>query len=446
MVEKLDTNDLVGIAGEIDITLPASQTLPLFGFAGRTQAVSKITLPLFASIIVLRDKHNVTSVIITLDTLFAGNALTERLSWFLKQKFSVVRENFLLAASHTHFAPALDCEKPILGICNESYVEWVAERIEHCICELFKKPFQSLTMQYGSSLWSGAVYRRKRWLLPYYGGERKIIWGEPVIASNKSGPSQGDVRLWFLHNAETKRVEAAIWTCACHPVGSPDNTAISSDFCGHIRREISRCFEYPVPVLFLQGFAGDQRPDVPERRPLWRRAISSLLFGPTFDSFNTKTWEAWLSQLATAIRIAMECASKQEPVRLTGVLQGNIYCAPLSDIVETPQARDRQVTFQRLACGGLFNLFCVSAEVSIKLADMIPNSGDIPVGYAGDVFGYWPTSEQVREGGYEAKRFFKAFGLAGQFKQPLDLKFKQAAAAVSLPAGGTSTVSTAQDS
>src|SRR5438093_2808046 len=36
--------------------------------------------------------------------------------------------SFLFAASHTHFAPAVDPSKPLLGRAQPAYVNWVAER------------------------------------------------------------------------------------------------------------------------------------------------------------------------------------------------------------------------------------------------------------------------------------------------------------------------------
>jgi hypothetical protein len=56
----------------------------------------------------------------------------------------------------------------------------------------------------------------------------------------------------------------------------------------------------------------------------------------------------------------------------------------------------------------------VSAEPSTEFSRLVRGlSIDyhiVPCGYLEDVFGYLPTSEQLKEGGYEAKGFLKYFG------------------------------------
>jgi transposase len=203
---------------------------------------------------------------------------------------------------------------------------------------------------------------------------------------------------------------------------------ISAEYCAHARQRLFEEIGYEVPVLFFQGFAGDQRPNVPERRGLWERIWKAALFGPTFAMFDAASWSAWVGDLSSAIGAAFTAASAQAAVPAAGRIDTALFQLPLSEIIDGEQTVSRSVVFQRISCSNMLELFCVSAEPSTQLRDLIPFQGAVPVGYTGDVFGYWPTEQQRREGGYEGRRFFLNFGLYGRrFRANLDAKFREAA-------------------
>jgi hypothetical protein len=221
---------------------------------------------------------------------------------------------------------------------------------------------------------------------------------------------------------------AAIWTCACHPTGGTQNLLISADFCSHARQRLFEVIGAETPVLFFQGFAGDQRPNVPERRSLAERIGKAMLFGPSFATFDAASWRAWTDRLESAVGAAYAHAIAHSATPAIGKIETALFELPQSAIIDDAQRDIKSViTFRHISLGNLIELFGVSAEASTQLRELIPFPNAIPIGYIGDVFGYWPTEQQRQEGGYEGRRFFRAFGLKGRFRADLDEKFRSAA-------------------
>jgi hypothetical protein len=87
---------------------------------------------------------------------------------------------------------------------------------------------------------------------------------------------------------------------------------------------------------------------------------------------------------------------------------------------------------QRLSFGSSLIVVFASAEVVAEHMDRLLMLGRdvIGVGYAGDVFGYLPTDEQVRQGGYEARGWLDLFGIGVGFKGSLDALWAEGVVAV----------------
>src|SRR5207247_291933 len=70
--------------------------------------------------------------------------------------------SFLFAASHTHFAPAVDPSKPLLGRAQPAYVNWVAERGAALLRRLAAaEPMPRGLVEYRSGPAAHAINRRR---------------------------------------------------------------------------------------------------------------------------------------------------------------------------------------------------------------------------------------------------------------------------------------------
>ena len=172
------------------------------------------------------------------------------------ERLGVDEASLLVAATHTHTAPALDPGKPRLGPCDPGYAALVAQRATELLGRLASIDPVPCHVDYRTGAADHAINRRRPgWHvslrhLPYRGVRR---------APNPTGPRDETLHL-LTFSDPTDRPLAVLWSYACHPVGFPARTRVSADFPGVVRRALRDAHGAELPVLFLQGFAGDVRP------------------------------------------------------------------------------------------------------------------------------------------------------------------------------------------
>jgi len=324
----------------------------------------------------------------------------------------------MVLASHTHFAPSLDESKPALGTVDPTYFSFVIERCRDLIDRVMSEKSRAALLKRHLGTSDAAINRRRPWRLPHLYG-RRFAGLQDVMAPNPRGQLDPTITAVSIVD-ETDRPFALVWHFACHPTGFPNQSQVSSDFPGTVRA-LLRSRYGDVPVLFLQGFAGDIRPRVPETRPPIRRALKCLVWGPTFGSFGLEEWRRWSAMLADEVLRALE----REPTAIDSAeigIRSLSRTVPIAKLM-TGKQPDRTIRFQRLQVTSLIDIVAVAAEPLTGLRALIPFEGALAVGYLGDVFGYWPTDRDAVRGGYEVNHFLAPFGLKGQLRNPLDPVF-----------------------
>jgi hypothetical protein len=255
------------------------------------------------------------------------------------------------------------------------------------------------------------VHRRRVWALPtlLWWVHRRIDF--VVMAPNPKGPCDPRVRIAVLRRPGGSPL-AVVWNYACHPVFYPRDTAATAEFAGRVRAAIRRRFrDETLPVLFLQGFAGDVGPDI-RPQPSIRTLLETLLLGPRWGRFTQKGWAAWADGIAQGVLAAIEAAQCQPIEAGLTLARGAIL---LKEIVEgdLPQ---KSLQIERLSIGKSWTLVCLSAEPSTAYGDLLCPDGAWPVSCVGDVFGYLPTEAQRRLGGYEVGGYFAALDLKARLR------------------------------
>lgn len=407
---------IAGAADSVDLT-PRSM-VPLAGFVNRRGNAEGVADRLEANAVALRDADGRTAVIVTFDALYVGPVVDAALRGFLTGECGIGDSDILLLASHTHYAPSLDPEKPRLGAVDAEYLAWMIGECQAMLRRLLAKPFAALTLSHAEAEWSGAIHRRKRWPLPYFSGGR-FGWHEPAMAPEPNGPRDSRLRTWQLRTPDGAPI-AILWSCACHPTGLPDQNRVSAEFPGRVRAAIRAAHGEALPVLFLQGFAGDIRQRSPETRPALRQLVRTLRHGPSFCAFDAAGWARWADTLSA---LAVDTLKAAAPSPLSGSIRSASTRVSLDALLDADNP-GKQVEFRRLTLGDL-DFWAVSAEPSVALKEMIPDEASaIALGYLGDVFGYWPTAAQAAEGGYEGRGFIDIFSLSGRFRPLIDTIFK----------------------
>lgn len=363
-------------------------------------------------------------MILALDTLYVGPAVDAELRAFLRDEHGVRDADVLLLASHTHYAPALDATKPLLGVVDAGYVAFVLEECKRMLRRLLARPTVPLSLSPASLPWRGAIGRRRSWRLPYVGGTPGHFGLHgPAMAPARAELDDHRVRSWLMRSTDGAPL-AVLWSCACHPTGFPRPGQVSAEFPGRVREAVRTRIDPALPVVFLPGFAGDVRQRSPETRPVLRRALRTARWGPSFCPLDETGWRCWIDELTATVEATLGAAEQALPAPLSGSLRsasGDLALAEVLDGTNDP----RSIRFQRLRIGDALDLWAVAAEPSLALRELLPRAGStVAVGYLGDVFGYWPTARQAAEGGYEGHDFITAFGLSGRLRPSIDDAFR----------------------
>ena len=408
----MSASELTVAAGSIEITPPESCALA--GFSARKGAFTRVADPLELNAILLRHEGHAL-LIISADLLYAGDQIESAVRGELDGA-GLSDCHLLIGASHTHFAPSVDPTKPVLGEVSAGYVEfYLARAVELVRSLLAARPVVARLSLAETDAPLTINRRRLRWRLD----RRALLHRDVMMQPDSRGPVDSTVRA--LRIADRSGTPAAVlWNYACHPVNFPRREEVSADFVGVARRSLRERFAAGLPVVFLQGFAGDIRP--PALRPLgWRPKLwlSRALTGRRFGKMSESEWERWAGGIASHLVDATA-----DPGRaLQPCLSYGSIDHPLSDLIDGTVG-ETPLRISRFGLASELQIVALSAEVVIEyeahLQRAFPDSPTIPVACAGAVFGYLPTWHMLGEGGYEAGEFFRGFSLEGAFKPTVE--------------------------
>jgi hypothetical protein len=332
-------------------------------------------------------------------------------------------EIFLLA-SHTHFAPATDRACAPLGEPDEQFVSDVAAATDKLVQRMLQAEPQETRLEIRRDRLRHAIHRRRFWPFPTLSRTYGFRLSCTALAPDPDGKTDETATVILLRRTDNGAAIGAIWHYACHATAVTPYDVISADFPGTVRRALRRRFG-DIPVIFVQGFCGDINPDIVPAKPqhgflaLLNSLKRILIAGPSFPAITHDDWKQWNDGLAEAVlRIAAEPAEKSsQPAALaTGSAK-----LPL-DAFFRGSAPDKPLVAQTLTLGADIEVIALSAEVTFGwqaiLDRQIPAQNGrlrLYAGYLGALYGYLPTREQIREGGYEVEGFQRLFGLSGHF-------------------------------
>jgi hypothetical protein len=411
--KRLGTNPTLRIAVKtVDIT--PIRPVGLGGFAGRLGPYRLVADDLALTVLVLRQVDAVVAIV-SADVLFFDDAMREGLLRRLRDGgLTLTADQLILAATHTHFAPMLDATKPRLGIAEREYRERIEDKAYGVLRELLEQDGEAVSLRYSRGAMRGQVCRRSLRATLADGG---VVY-HSVMAPNAAEPVD-DALTVIRFDTYDGRPKAIVWNWACHPVGFPELEAVSADFPGTVRRRIKAEFGPQIEVLFLQGCAGDIRPDTTPAGGA-RDAVPPTDRDIEFSPFTPDGWERWAAAIADGvlrqvlatngwIQIAPAIASSSCSIRLDRVAS---------------EAGDTMMGMRLLMLARDLAIVCWSAEpvsgYAVRLRSLLPECTVIAAGYVDTVFGYLPTDRMVRFGGYEVGGFCEYFGWPGRFTEAVE--------------------------
>ena len=245
---EVQSNLSAGVA-KVDITPPEVID---YAVVGHRRLVNGVRDPLRAGVLILDDGET-RAAIVTIDADGAHDEMVQRLRERISAAAGVPADHIMVAASHNHSGPGFD-EQP----------QW-AKQLVDSITEAAVKAtgdMRKVSIGYCEDKISFSINRRK------------TIDGRAVVRLNEQGPNDPRVKVLRFDDGQSLTPMAILMHAVCHPCfftwgdkgtlpypnGYP---MMSADFPGEAQSFVEMCYGGNTAAMFLQGCAGDIRPNLP---------------------------------------------------------------------------------------------------------------------------------------------------------------------------------------
>ena len=242
------SNLRVGVA-KVDIT-PAE--VRDFTVVGHRRAVNGVRDRLRAAVLVL-DNGSTKAAIVTLDVIGAWEDMVSAARERIEKETGVPAANILVAAAHGHSGPGF-----------KEHPQWAGVLIDQlgAAAKQAARDRRIVSIGYGEDRIGFGINRRK------------VIDGRAVLRLNPEGLNDPRVKVLRFDDGQSLTPLAVLMHAVCHPCfftwgdnGSPPYPngypKLSADFPGEAQAFVEMCYAHQTAALFLQGCAGDIRPNLP---------------------------------------------------------------------------------------------------------------------------------------------------------------------------------------
>tara|TARA_Y100001934_G_scaffold283338_1_gene402298 strand:- start:5816 stop:7162 length:1347 start_codon:yes stop_codon:yes gene_type:complete len=346
---------------------------------GHRRVVDGLRDPLRAGVLLLDDGEN-KAAIVTIDLVNAYDLIVKLIREKVASATGVAGPNIMVTASHNHSGPPCKEDSP--------YVREVAEKIGKAAGRALSK-MRKVNVGYGEDEIRFNINRRK------------VIDGRAVVWLNPDGPNDPRVKVLRFDDGRSLTPMAVLMHAVCHPCfftwgdkgtqpyakGFPK---MSADFPGDAQTFVEKNYGNETSALFLQGCAGDIRPNLPgfpyrcadEADMQWAgRGLGSAVIRTLADGVR---------------REKLRTRTTYYPIRVA------------SSVVALP-GKEADVQAELMAMKiGPYLLLSMPGEPMVEFGFAIekaigPRAIPIIVGYANGALGYIATTESYTVGGYEPK-------------------------------------------
>jgi len=361
-------------AAKVDIT-PAD--VEGFVVTGHRRTVHGVRDPLRAGVLVL-DDGKTRAAIVTLDTIAAWDDMVKLLRERIETEIDIPAANIMIATSHNHSGPAFIADS-----------DWGRELIDKIgtAAQQAHDSLRTVTVGYGEDKIGFSVNRRK------------VIDGRAVARLNPDGINDPRVKVLRFDDGQSLDPVAVIMHAVCHPCfftwgdqGSPPYPngypKMSADFPGEAQTFVERCYDGKTSALFLQGCAGDIRPNLPGFPYRCADEADIQWAGRDLGSAVIRTLAA------NVTREQLRERPTYYPLRVANT------------VVSLPGKEQRQTAELQAMKIGPYLLLTMPGEPMVeygfRLEQAIADRAvPIIIGYANGNLGYIATAASYAEGGYE---------------------------------------------
>lgn len=368
---KIESNLRAGVA-KVDVTPPPDTKV-----AGHVRETQGVRDPIRAAVLLLDDGRT-KAAIVSFDFLCAWDELVREIRNSVSKATGTPQENILVATSHNHSGPAWSQDSP--------YCQQVIEKVASAASRAAKE-MRPVSIGYGEGEIDFNINRRK------------VIDGRAVVRLNPDGPNDRRVKVLRFDDGRGLAPMAVMMHAVCHPCvftwgdkysaphpgGYPK---MSADFPGEAQRFVEMVYGEPTQTLFLQGCAGNIRPNLPG---------FPYRCGDEADI-------RWIGRDlgCEVVRAADHAAIREEMAKRPRVYPIKVA----STVVELPgKKKPVRSEFQALRVGP-FLFLTIPGEPFVEYGFQIEKAiadraVPIVVGYANGNIHYVCTAQAYKEGGYE---------------------------------------------
>lgn len=369
----VQSNLRAGVA-KVDIT---PRDVRDFEVTGHRRKVNGVRDPLRAGVLILSDGET-RAAIVTLDTINAWSEMVTLARQRIEKEAGVPAAHVMIAASHNHSGPSFKADST-----------WGRELIDK---------LGTAAKQAAASMRPVSVgYAEDR--IGFGINRRKVINGRAVVRLNPDGPNDPRVKVLRFDDGKSLTPVAVLMHAVCHPCfftwgdkgslpypgGYPK---MSADFPGEAQTFVEMCYAGKTSSMFLQGCAGDIRPNLPGYPYRCADEADIQWAGRDLGGAVVRT----LARNVT--REHLKQRAEFYPIRVA------------SSVVSLPGKRGR-VDAELMAMKiGPYLLLTMPGEPMVeygfKLEQVIADRAvPIVIGYANGHVGYIATSAAYKVGGYE---------------------------------------------
>jgi neutral ceramidase len=370
---KVESNLRAAVA-KVDITPPEGTKV-----VGHVREVEGVRDRLHA-VALLLDDGKTKATLVTLDLLNCPPEMAAQLREAVADASGTPAGNIMVMVSHNHSGPG--------WAQNPGWARKVVKDLGD-ECGKAAKAMRPVSVGYGEGRIGFNIQRRK------------VIDGRAVVRLNPDGPCDHRVKVLRFDDGKSLDPLAVLMHAVCHPCvftwGDKWTTPhangfprMSADFPGEAKAFVEKVYGAGTAALFLQGCAGDIRPNLPGH---------PYRCGDEADI-------RWCGRdLGCAVvKAADRAAVREELARRPAVYP--IRCA--SKVVAVPSAKKGETVrceLQALKVGPYLFLTLPGepfVEYGFRLEKAIADRAvPVVVGYANGDIGYICTAKAFQEGGYE---------------------------------------------
>jgi neutral ceramidase len=244
----VNSNLRAGVA-KVDIT---PSEVRGFTVVGHRREVNGVRDRLRAAVLIL-DNGNTKAALVTLDVIGAWEDMVGAARERVEKETGVPAANILVAAAHGHSGPGF-----------KEHPQWAGELIDKlgAAARQAAGGLRTVSIGYGEDRIGFGINRRK------------VIDGRAVLRLNPEGPNDPRVKVLRFDDGQSLTPLAVVMHAVCHPCFFTwgDNGSLpypngypklSADFPGEAQTFVEMCYAHQTAALFLQGCAGDIRPNLP---------------------------------------------------------------------------------------------------------------------------------------------------------------------------------------